>query len=100
MAVEAAAELKLEDVCPLLRPAVEHREIFLKRAAIAAAATLRCPEEDLRRAVAAELESRVPSVRRGAAETLKKLTGRSFTTYEQWLKFEDKDRAAEAPSSS
>ncbi len=88
VAVEAAGELQLAAACPLLRVAVEHRDTFLKKAAVKAAGTLRCDDAALTQAVAAQLPSRVPSVRRQATKTLKMITGITFTDFEQWQSYD------------
>lgn len=97
VAVEAAAELQLTGACPLLRPAVEHRDTFLKRAAVAAAGDLSCSDRLLLRAIAAQLHSRVPSVRRQTQATLQKLTGITFTDFEQWQNYDRPDSATPSP---
>ena len=96
-AVEAAAELRLTGACPLLRLAVEHRDIFLKKAAVAAAGMLTCNDQQLFQAIAAQLQSRVPSVRRQTQETLQKLTGITFTNFEQWQNYDQPDSATASP---
>jgi hypothetical protein len=91
VAVEAAAELQLAAACPLLRLAVEHRDTFLKKAAITAAGALHCNNPALTQAVAAQLPSRVPSVRRQATETLKIVTGITFSDFEQWQSYDQQN---------
>jgi HEAT repeat protein len=88
VAVEAVAELELTSACPLLRVAVEHRDTFLKKAAMLATGALRCSDPALTQAVAAQLPSRVPSVRRQATATLRILTGITFSDYEQWQSYD------------
>lgn len=90
VAIDAVAELNLAQACPLLRVAVEHQDAFLKKSAIAAAATLSCHDKALLGAIAAQLPSRVPSIRRTARETLKKLTGVTFGNHDQWLDYATK----------
>lgn len=97
VAVEAVAELNLVDACPRLRLAVEHRDTFLKKSAVVAAGALNCQDAALIRAIAAQLPSRVPSVRRQAQETLNILTGITFTNFEQWKNYSKEDSAAASP---
>jgi len=84
IAVDGVSELKLRGACRHLRLSIEHRDVFLKKAGIRAAARLRCAEEEVLRAVAVQLRSRVPSVKRAAADALEALTGRRPDSYEQW----------------
>lgn len=90
VAVDAVAALNLDEACPKLRVAIGHNDTFLKRAAIAAAGQLNCPQGPVRRAVAAQLDSRIPSVRRRAVSTLKTLTGITFQSVEQWQKYDQR----------
>jgi hypothetical protein len=89
IAVRAAAELKMDKVCPLLKVAMDHPEIFLKKEAFRTAASLNCADAAVRRSLAAGLSARVPSVRKEAVTALKKLTGYEFKTFEQWQKYEN-----------
>lgn len=76
VAVFAAADLQLKQACPDLVHSVLHNDVFLKKEAMGAAMTLNCRQEDLAEAIAAELSSRIPSVRRKAAAALEKLGGK------------------------
>jgi hypothetical protein len=86
-AVLAARELGLDEACALLRPCIEHDDVFLKKEALRAVAGLSCGGEELARAVAKQLSARVPSIRREASETLWKRTGLRFETLDQWEKY-------------
>lgn len=97
VAVEAAAELQLKGACALLRLAVEHRDVFLKKAAIVATGTLQCEDPPLHHAIAAQLPSRIPSVRRQSTRTLKRLTGLTFNNFEQWQSYQTKSSATASP---
>jgi hypothetical protein len=90
VAVEAVAELNVTRACPLLRVAVEHQDTFLKKSAIAAAGQLSCHDKALLGAIAAQLPSRVPSIRRAARKTLLQLTGITFGDHDQWIDYASK----------
>ncbi|MFH1532791.1 MAG: HEAT repeat domain-containing protein [Pseudomonadota bacterium] len=68
IAAAAVGELGVGEACPLLVHSLRHRDIFLIKAALASAATLRCREltPEFRKL----LESEVPSIRREAARAL------------------------------
>ena len=98
IAERAVGELEMAEACPLLKMAMEHPEVFLKKEAFRAAASLQCRDAEVHRILAAGLSGRVPSVRKEAATALKKLTGYEFKTFQQWQKYEN-TRAGGSPQS-
>jgi len=89
IAVRAAGDLRMVEACLLLRVAIEHQELFLSKEAMRAAAALGCRQLEVHRAIAVNLNDRVPSARREAVSALKRLTGYELKTYEQWQKLEE-----------
>ncbi len=87
VAVEALAELGDKDACPLLPACIEHNDVFLKKEAVRAAAVLECRQDPVLDALATQLDSRIPSVRRAAREALHKLIGMQLTTKSQFDKW-------------
>jgi len=87
IALAAARDLNLREACKNLKVCIVHNDTFLKKEAIRAAATLACSSDDISYAVAAQLENRVPSVRREAAGTLKELTGMTFDSFDDWEQY-------------
>lgn len=84
VAVSAAADLNIVDACAALPTCILHNDTFLKKKAISASATLSCTADVVLRAIAAQLSNRVPSVRRAATASLKQLTGKEFTSFEDF----------------
>jgi len=90
IAVEALAELDVADACPGLPACIEHNDVFLKKEAIRAAAVLGCKEAEVLAALAVQLDSRIPSVRRASREALEALTGAKLSSRAQFLEWEKK----------
>lgn len=81
LAVELAGELRLQEALPGIRAAARHQDVFLRKAAFAALASLR--DRQAARTLVEALGDRIPSVRTAARAALEAITGEKRTD-DEW----------------